>query len=157
MSHRIRPATAGDAATVLAMVRALAEYERELEKVAMTEAQCHAALSAGHLNAILAFDGDTPVAMALWFFNFSSWTGRRGLYLEDLFIVPEARGAGLGLKLLQMLAAIAVAEGCGRMEWAVLDWNDSAKGFYRKLGAARAEGWETWRLEGDALARLGAG
>lgn len=157
MSHVIRQATAGDAGIVLALVRALATYEREPDKVVMTEQQCQAALAAGHLRALLALDGQTPVAMALWFFNFSSWTGRRGLYLEDLFIVPESRGTGLGLDLLRMLAQLAVAEGCGRMEWAVLDWNESAKGFYRKIGAARADGWESWRVEGAALASLGAG
>ena len=95
------------------------------------------------------------VAMALYFFNFSSWTGKRGLFLEDLFVSPEVRGLGLGLDLLKRLAAIAVANDCGRMEWNVLDWNNSAKGFYEMLGARHAVGWEVWRLEGEALKTLG--
>lgn len=157
MSVEIRAATAGDAAAVLALVTALAVYENEADKVKMTEAGCKKALEAGHVNALLAFSGHRPVAMALYFFNFSSWTGKRGLFLEDLFVDPDLRGKGVGLTLLKRLAAMAVAADCGRMEWNVLDWNSSAKGFYEMLGARHAKGWETWRLEGDALAALGQG
>ncbi len=157
MSVNIRQASADDAHHVVAMVRALAEYEREPDKVKMDAPACRRALAAGHVQALLGFEGERVVAMALYFFNFSSWTGKRGLFLEDLFVVPAARGAGLGLTLLKRLAALAVAGGCGRMEWNVLDWNDSAKGFYRMLGARRAEGWEVWRLEGDALTEVGGG
>jgi GNAT superfamily N-acetyltransferase len=157
MTLETRAATPADAGTVLGLVRALAEYERELDKVKMTEEGCRAALAAGHLNALLGFQDDEAVAMALYFFNFSSWTGKRGLFLEDLFVVPELRGQGVGLDLLKRLGAIAAAEGCGRMEWNVLDWNDPAKGFYTMLGARHATGWETWRLEGDALTAFGAG
>jgi len=155
MRVTIRPARPDDAATVLAMVLALATYEREPDKVKMTEAGCRAALEAGHVNALLGFAEDRPVAMALYFFNFSSWTGKRGLFLEDLFVAPDMRGQGLGADLLKRLAAMAVAMDCGRMEWNVLDWNSSAKGFYAMLGARVAQGWETWRLEGDALTTLG--
>ncbi len=152
--REIRAATPDDAAHVLALVKALADYEREPDKVKMTVEGCRFALSKGHVNALLAFDGEKAVAMALYFFNFSSWVGKRGLFLEDLFVVPEARRGGLGLVLLKRLAAMAVAEGCGRMEWNVLDWNNSAKGFYEMLGARHATGWETWRLEGEALPAL---
>lgn len=155
MSIEIRAATPDDAAAVLALVTALAVYEKEADKVKMTEAGARQALEAGHLNALLGFAGGKPVAMALYFFNFSSWTGKRGLFLEDLFVDPELRGQGVGLDLLKRLARMAVAAQCGRMEWNVLDWNNSAKGFYQMLGARHATGWETWRLEGDALAALG--
>lgn len=157
MTVEIRPATPDDAAAVVALVTALAVYEREGDKVKMTEAGCRAALAAGHVNALLGFADERPVAMALYFFNFSSWTGKRGLFLEDLFVEPELRGQGVGLDLLKRLAELAVAEGCGRMEWNVLDWNDPAKGFYTALGARRAEGWEIWRLQGESLDALGAG
>ena len=156
MSVEIRAATPDDAAAVLALVTALAVYENEGDKVKMTEAGARKALAAGHLNALLGFVDGKPLAMALYFFNFSSWTGKRGLFLEDLFMAPELRGQGVGLDLLKRLAAMAVAADCGRMEWNVLDWNNSAKGFYEMLGARHATGWETWRLEGDALKALGA-
>lgn len=152
----IRQATADDAGQVLALVKALAAYENELDKVHMTEADCRAALAAGHLRALLAFADGQAVALALYFFNFSSWTGKRGLFLEDLFVDPGQRGRGLGLALLTRLAALALGEGCARMEWNVFDWNNSAKGFYEILGARHATGWETWRLEGAALLKLGA-
>jgi GNAT superfamily N-acetyltransferase len=153
----VRQATPDDAGHVLALVTALAVYEREGDKVKMTEAGCRAALAAGHLNALLGFADGRPVAMALYFFNFSSWTGKRGLFLEDLFVDPDLRGQGIGLDLLKRLATLAVSMDCGRMEWNVLDWNDPAKRFYTWLGARHATGWETWRLEGDALKALGAG
>jgi GNAT superfamily N-acetyltransferase len=153
----IRQATPDDAAAVLALVTALAVYEKEGDKVKMTEAGARAALAAGHLNALLGFVDEKPVAMALYFFNFSSWTGKRGLFLEDLFVAPELRGQGVGLDLLKRLAALAVSMGCGRMEWNVLDWNTPAKGFYESFGARHATGWETWRLDGDALTAFGGG
>ena len=155
MSLEIRAATPDDAADVLALVTALAVYENEADKVKMTVEGARAALAAGHLNALLGFVDGKALAMALYFFNFSSWTGKRGLFLEDLFVAPELRKQGVGLDLLTRLARMAVTEGCGRMEWNVLDWNNSAKGFYEMLGARHAVGWEIWRLEGDALAALG--
>jgi GNAT superfamily N-acetyltransferase len=151
----IRQATPDDAAAVLALVTALAVYEKEADKVKMTVAGARDALAAGHLNALLGFVDGEAVAMALYFFNFSSWTGRRGLFLEDLFVAPELRGQGVGLTLLKRLAALAVSMGCGRMEWNVLDWNTPAKGFYESFGARHAVGWETWRLEGEALTAFG--
>jgi GNAT superfamily N-acetyltransferase len=152
----IRQATPEDAAAVLALVTALAVYEKEAHKVKMTVEGARDALAAGHVNALLGFADGQPVAMALYFFNFSSWTGRRGLFLEDLFVAPELRGRGVGLNLLKRLARLAVQMGCGRMEWNVLDWNESAKGFYESFGARHATGWETWRLEGDALTAFGS-
>jgi GNAT superfamily N-acetyltransferase len=151
----IRQATPEDAAAVLALVTALAVYEKEADKVKMTVEGARAALAAGHVNALLGFSDGAPVAMALYFFNFSSWTGKRGLFLEDLFVVPELRGAGVGLDLLKRLAALAISMDCGRMEWNVLDWNTPAKGFYESFGARHAAGWETWRLEGEALQAFG--
>lgn len=156
MTLEIRAAAPDDAAAVLALVTALATYEKEADKVKMTEAGCRKALEAGHLNALLGFEDGKPQAMALYFFNFSSWTGKRGLFLEDLFVSPELRGQGVGLDLLKRLARMAVAADCARVEWNVLDWNNSAKGFYEMLGARHATGWETWRLEGDALQRMGS-
>jgi GNAT superfamily N-acetyltransferase len=155
MSVLIRQATPDDAAAVLALVTALAVYEKEAHKVKMTVAGARDALAAGHLRALLGFADGEAVAMALYFFNFSSWTGKRGLFLEDLFVAPELRGQGVGLDLLKRLAALAVEMGCGRMEWNVLDWNVDAKGFYVSFGARHATGWETWRLEGDALKAFG--
>lgn len=155
MTVEIRAATPDDAAAVLALVTALAVYEKEADKVKMTADGARAALAAGHLNALLGFQGDRPVAMALYYFNFSSWTGKRGLFLEDLFVDPDLRGQGIGLDLLKRLARLAVSMDCGRMEWNVLDWNTPAKGFYESFGARHAAGWETWRLEGDALRSFG--
>lgn len=151
----IRAATPDDAADIRALVYALAVYENEPDKVKMTDESARHALAAGHVQALLGFQDGKAVAMALYFFNFSSWTGKRGLFLEDLFVAPEVRKQGLGLDLLKRLAAIAVANDCGRMEWNVLDWNNSAKGFYEMLGARHAAGWEVWRLEGEALKTLG--
>jgi GNAT superfamily N-acetyltransferase len=156
VSVLIRQATPDDAAAVLALVTALAVYEREPDKVKMTEAGAREALAAGHLKALLGFVGTEPVAMALYFFNFSSWTGKRGLFLEDLFVAPEVRGQGVGVDLLKRLARLAREMGCGRMEWNVLDWNEPAKGFYGSLGARHTVGWEIWRLEGEALAAFGS-
>jgi GNAT superfamily N-acetyltransferase len=103
---------------------------------------------------LLAFDNDTAVGFAVYFFNFSTWLGRPGLYLEDLFVRPEIRGKGYGRALLQRLAQIAQARGCGRMEWAVLDWNEPAIGFYKKLGAKAQDDWTVFRLTGEGIAEL---
>ncbi len=156
MTIRIRKATPDDAAAVLALVKALAVYEREPDAVEMDEARLREALLRGYAHALLALDGDRPVGLALYFFNFSTWTGRRGLYLEDLFVVPEARKRGIGLGFFRELARIAVAEGCRRMEWQVLEWNEPAQIFYRGLGAAPMQEWRVWRLEPEALAALAA-
>ncbi len=154
---RIRPATPADVPLILALVRELAEYEREPEAVVATEAMLHEALFAARpaaevvVGEIDGAAGAEPAGFALFFHNFSTWVGRRGLYLEDLYVRPAFRGRGYGRALLLHLAAIAVERGCGRMEWSVLDWNEPAIGFYRSLGAVPMEEWTIFRLAGEAL------
>jgi GNAT superfamily N-acetyltransferase len=152
----IRPATADDVALIMHFVRELAEFERAADKVVATEPLLHDALFGAHPAAeaeIASLDGK-PVGMALFFHNFSTWTGWRGLYLEDLYVTPEARGSGVGKALLQHLAALAVERGCTRFEWSVLDWNEKAIAFYRSMGAEPMEEWTVYRVTGDALAKL---
>ena len=158
MSQTIRVATPADVPTILHLVRELATYERALDKVVATEALLHEAMFATvpAAEALIAEIDGAPVGLALFFHNFSTWTGWRGLYLEDLYITPEARGQGLGKALLKRLAAIAVERGCARFEWAVLTWNTPAIDFYRAMGAELMEEWRTCRVSGDALARLAA-
>ncbi len=138
------------------MIRDLAEYERMSEQVVATEAGLRDALFSGRPDAevLLAFADGTPAGFALFFHNFSTFLGRRGLYLEDLFVKPEMRGAGIGKRLLVELARICVERGCGRFEWSVLDWNEPAIGFYKKLGAVPMHDWTIFRVSGEALTRL---
>lgn len=140
------------------MVRELADYERALDQVELTEAQLHAALfcAAPALFCQVAEDLGEVVGMALWFRNFSTWQGVHGIWLEDLYVRPTARGAGHGKALLASLAQIATENAYGRLEWAVLDWLVVAQGFYRSLGAEPMAEWTTWRLTGTALAELAA-
>lgn len=155
MTVLIRPAGPDDAGTVLGLIQQLADYEKMSDAVKMDEPLLRAAIVAGHCRALLAFTGNaSAVGVALYFFNFSTWTGKRGLYLEDLFIQPEARKNGIGLAFFKALAAIAIAEDCPRMEWQVLAWNELAQGFYTRMGAAEMSEWRVWRLETDALTRL---
>jgi GNAT superfamily N-acetyltransferase len=159
MALDIRPATAGDVPLILDFIRGLAEYERLLDQVEATEAGLRASLFPADGRApdahcvIGAVDG-VAAGFALYFFNYSTFLARPGLYLEDLFVKPEFRGAGLGKALLLHLAALARERGCGRMEWAVLDWNEPAIGFYESLGAQRLLDWQICRLDRAALARL---
>lgn len=154
MNIHIRPASAADADVIVTLVKALAAYEREPDAVKMTPAMAARAIERGHARAVLAeFDGET-VGLALYFFNFSTWEGRRGLYLEDLFVKPEARGRGAGLAMFRHLARIAIDEDCARMEWSVLDWNEPAITFYRQLGAEAMDEWTVHRLAGEALRLL---
>lgn len=159
MTHVIRFATAADVPVILHLVRELAIYERALDKVVATEALLHNAMFAATpaAEALIAEVDGAPVGLALFFHNFSTWTGWRGLYLEDLYVTPEARGLGIGKALLQRLAAVAVERGCARFEWQVLTWNTPAIDFYRAMGAELMEEWRTCRVSGDALARLAAG
>jgi GNAT superfamily N-acetyltransferase len=156
---RIAPATPADVPLVLSFIRRLAEYERLAHAVAATEDLLHEALfgEPPQAEVLIAYDDADPVGFAVFFHNFSSFVGRRGLYLEDLFVLPERRGRGIGRALLAELARIAVARGCGRMEWAVLDWNASAIGFYEKLGAAPMDAWTVFRLTGAPLTELASG
>jgi GNAT superfamily N-acetyltransferase len=159
MSHlRILPATVTDVPVVLEMIKGLAEYEQLSHEVVATEESLRASLFGARPAAevILAYDDRTPVGFALFFHNFSTFLGQSGLYLEDLFVVPAWRGRGVGRQLLNRLASIAVERGCGRMEWCVLDWNESAIGFYQRLGAHVLDDWRICRLTGDALARAAA-
>ncbi len=153
----IRPATAADVPTILSFIRQLAEYERLLEHVTATEERLRATLfgadPAGEV--LLAESEGTPVGFALFFRNYSTFLAQPGIYLEDLFVLPEARGRGAGRRLLQALAALAVERGCGRLEWAVLDWNRPAIGFYQRMGAEALDGWTVYRLTGEPLDRLG--
>jgi GNAT superfamily N-acetyltransferase len=152
----IRSATPADAATIIGFIRALAEYERMLDEVVATEADIAAALFGEHPRAfcdIAEADG-SPVGMALWFYNFSTFEGRFGIYLEDLFVKPEARGTGAGLALMRRLAERCRDEGLKGLEWQVLDWNALAIDFYDRLGAGAKTEWITRSLSGDALATL---
>lgn len=140
------------------MIRELAEYERAPNDVVATEELLYDALfgSSPVAYAHVAVDAGEVVGFALWFVTFSTWLGRPGLYLEDLFVRPSARRRGHGRALLLELARIAVERGYGRMEWAVLDWNVDAQAFYRTLGAVPMDEWTTWRVTGGALAALGS-
>jgi GNAT superfamily N-acetyltransferase len=156
----IRSATPDDVPAVLAMVRELAEYERARHEALATEAQLRAALFGEHpaVFAHIAEDDETgeAVGFALWFLNFSTWQGKHGIYLEDLYVRPYARGGGHGRALLTRLAQIAVERGYGRVEWSVLDWNEPSIGFYKSLGAVTMDEWTGFRLTGDALDSLGS-
>ncbi len=152
----IRPATSADVPTILSLIRDLAEYERAPDEVVATEQGLSEALFGEHPAAevLLGEEGGEPVSFALFFHNFSTWLGRRGLYLEDLFVHPKKRGKGYGRALLVRLAQIAAERNCGRMEWAVLDWNEPAIEFYRKLGARPNEEWTIFRLTREGIANL---
>jgi GNAT superfamily N-acetyltransferase len=152
----IRPATAADVRVILELIRELATYERAPNEVTATEEQLADVLFGPRPAAevLLAFEGATPAGFAVFFRNFSTWLGQPGLYLEDLFVRPEMRGKGYGRALLVHLAKIARDHGCGRMEWAVLDWNEPAIAFYKKLGAKALDEWKTFRLTRDGIAEL---
>jgi len=152
----IRPATAADVPIILELIRALATYERAPNDVTATEDGLSKVLFGEKPAAevLLAFENETAVGFAVFFHNFSTWLGRPGLYLEDLFVRPEDRGKGYGRALLIHLAKIARNRGCGRMEWAVLDWNEPAIQFYRKLGAKSMDEWTVFRLTRDGIAKL---
>ena len=155
----IRPATPADLDTIISLIRALAEYEREPDAVILDrETLRQQVFDEEAARVLIAEDADTrkPVGFALYFFNFSTWLGRRGLYLEDLFVLPEHRGQGYGKALLRELACIALANECGRMEWWVLDWNEPTIGFYKALGAEAMSDWTVYRLTGQSLDRLAA-
>lgn len=159
MSIQIRPATPVDVPTILRFIKDLAEYEREPQAVIATEAMIHDSLFAeGHVaHGLIASLEGQAVGYAIYFFNFSTWLGRAGLYLEDLYVTPSARGSGVGQALLRKLAGIAVERGCGRMEWSVLDWNEPAIRFYRTLGARPMDEWTVYRLTGRTLEEVARG
>ena len=150
-----RGAVRDDVPLILAFIRELAEYEGMLDEVVADEATLETWLFDRHgAEVVFALDGDVEVGFALYFHNFSTFLGRRGLYLEDLYVRPEWRGRGIGRAILRELARIARARGCGRMEWWCLDWNEPSIGFYRSLGAEAMDEWTVYRLSGDTLERL---
>ncbi|MEP6463835.1 MAG: GNAT family N-acetyltransferase [Frankiaceae bacterium] len=154
----IREATPDDASEIVGMIRELAAYERAAEQVEADEQAIRAALFGPKpkVFALVAEHAGFPVGFALWFLSFSTWTGQHGIYLEDLFVRPANRGQGHGQALLGRLAGIAVERGYRRLEWAVLDWNTPATGFYAALGATPMADWTVWRSSGAALDKLAA-
>lgn len=156
MTLSIRPAVPGDEGLVLYFIRALAEYEKLLDHVVAREADLTASLFSATPRVfcdVAEWDGK-PAGFALWFYNYSTFAAQSGIYLEDLFVEPELRGKGIGKALLAHLAQRAVREGCGRVQWWVLDWNEASIKFYKSLGAEPADEWTVFRLSGDALQRL---
>jgi GNAT superfamily N-acetyltransferase len=153
---QIRFATPEDVPLVLSFIRGLAEYERLASEVVATEAGLRESLFGPRpaCEVLIASHDGLPAGFALFFHNYSTFLGRPGLYLEDLFVLPERRGKGIGKALLERLAALAVERGCGRLEWSVLDWNTPAIDFYKKLGAVPMEDWTVFRVTGDALKKL---
>lgn len=152
----IRAATSDDVPLVLEFIRELARYERLEHEVSASAAELREALfgERRYAEVVFACSGGEALGFALFFHNFSTFKGRPGIYLEDLFVRPAARGKGIGKRLLAYLARTAVERRCARLEWAVLDWNEPSIGFYRSLGAVPMDEWTTFRLTGDALALL---
>lgn len=152
---QIRFASAGDVPLLLRFIRELAAYEGLTDEVSATEALLREWMfEKGRAEALIGERGGEPVAFALFFYSFSTFLGRAGIYLEDLYVSPEARGRGVGTKLLSFLAKLAVERGCGRLEWSCLDWNRDSVAFYLSLGAKAMDGWTVYRLAGDTLQRL---
>lgn len=158
MQPTIRPAVPSDIALILQLIRELADYERLLDSVVATENLLREALFGEQPKAevLIAEVAHQPAGFALFFGTFSTFLGRPGLYLEDLFVKPQFRGHGIGKALLAQLAQIALNRNCGRLEWAVLDWNHPAIGFYKSLGAIPQDEWTVFRVTGNALIKLAA-
>jgi len=154
----IRPATPADVPAIYQLIRDLAAYERGLHEVTGTEADLYQSLFGADpaVFAHVAEEDGVVAGFALWFRNYSTWLGRPGIYLEDLYVRPELRGRGLGRALLAELAALCVERGYGRLEWWVLDWNAPARGFYAALGAVAMDEWTVHRLTGEPLRALAA-
>ncbi len=151
----IRQADINDAATILSFIKELAEYENMSDQVVATEELLKEWIfEKKKAEVLLAMEGDTPVGFALYFYNFSTFLGRAGIYLEDLFVKEEYRGKGYGKALLKELARIAVSQGCGRLEWCCLDWNQPSIDFYLSLGAISMDDWTQYRVTGDTLKKL---
>ena len=153
----IRSALPGDTPAIFDLIRRLAEYERLLDACVLTPERLREHLFGPRpfAEALVAEEPEGVVGFSLFFHNYSTFVGRPGLYLEDLFVLPEHRGRGHGKALLREVARLAVERGCGRLEWSVLDWNEPSIGFYRSLGAVPLEDWTVFRLTGEALAELG--
>ena len=153
---QIHDATEADVPLILSLITALAEYERLAHEVVATEAMVRDSFfgPAPHAHAVIARIGGEPVGFMIWFSTYSTFLSRPGIYLEDLFVLPQWRGKGIGKALLRHLARIAVERGCGRIEWSVLDWNETAIRFYRSLGARPMDEWTVYRLTGEGITRL---
>lgn len=153
---RIRQATEEDVPLILKFIRELAQHERSLDRVSATEEALRVTLFGPrpYAEAVFAYEGDEPVAFALYFFSYTSFSALPGLYLEDIFVRPDARGFGIGRRLLAFLAQRAVERNCARMEWSVLNWNEAAIGFYEKLFAEPVHDWTVFRLSKEKMAQL---
>ena len=158
MGFRLEAATEKDVGVILDLIKGLAKYERLDHLVVATEDDLRQSLFAEPriAEAVIASIDGRPVGYALWFYTFSTFLGKRGIYLEDLFVVPDARGSGIGHELMRHLARVAVERGCARIEWAVLNWNQPAIKFYEGLGAAPIEDWTIYRWADDALHTSGS-
>jgi GNAT superfamily N-acetyltransferase len=157
VTFRIEPARERDVPLILSLIKGLAEYEKLAHEVVATEERLRQSLFGPHPSAevVIAYVEDEAVGFALFFHTYSTFLGQRGLYLEDLFVLPEWRGRGAGRALLTHLARIAAERGCGRFEWSVLDWNEPAINFYKNLGAKPMHEWTIFRIAGDSLTALG--
>jgi GNAT superfamily N-acetyltransferase len=158
LTINIRPASAQDAPLILRFITELAIYERAEHEVLATVESIETSLFTDAASAhalICEIDGE-PVGFAVYFFTYSTWLAKKGLYLEDIYVSPSARSVGAGKRLLQHVARVAVASGCGRFEWSVLDWNELALGFYRSVGAGPMDEWTRYRMDGDVLAAFGS-
>jgi GNAT superfamily N-acetyltransferase len=153
---QIQPAAETDVPLILQLIKALAEYERLGDQVTATEAMIRESFfgAAPHAHAVIARVAGDAVGFAIWFSTYSTFLSKPGIYLEDLFVLPHWRGQGVGRALLRHLARIAVDRGCGRIEWSVLDWNETAIRFYRNIGARAMDEWTVYRLTGDAITGL---
>jgi len=154
----IELATERDVPVILRLIKGLADYEKLAHEVVATEAGLRASLFGSRRVAevLIGYAGSEPIGFAVFFHNYSTFLGRPGIYLEDLFVLPEWRRRGLGTRLLRRIAQIAVERGCGRLEWSVLDWNEPAINFYKKLGARAMDEWTVFRVTGEALTDLAA-
>lgn len=154
-SIKVRPAVRGDIPVIMGFIRSLAEYEKLAHEVTADERTLESEIfDKGGAQVLIAYCENEPCGFALYFYNFSTFLGKRGIYLEDLFVKPQYRGRGVGSRLLRELAKTALHEGCGRLEWSCLDWNEPSIGFYRSLGARPMDGWTVYRVTGDTLKEL---
>lgn len=159
MSLTIRRAVRSDAAQILTFITELADYERARHEVVASVADIeHSLFDEGStVHSLICERNGVSIGFAVYFYSYSTWLGRNGIYLEDLYVTPQQRGDGAGRTLLRHIAQEAVAKGCGRLEWSVLDWNEPAIGFYRSLGAQAQDEWVRYRLDGDGLRRFAEG
>lgn len=156
MSLTIRPAVRSDAAQILGFITELAEYERARHEVIANVADIERTLfdDGSTVHSLICERDGQAIGFAVYFYSYSTWLGRNGIYLEDLYVTPEYRGVGAGRRLLRELAREAVANDCGRLEWSVLDWNQPAIDFYRSIGALPQDEWVRYRLDGEALRKM---